>query len=125
MQTEPTGKTNMRRTAEMSGILERLTIDHIGNDFADVVVSVTANSDASLIHVDLTMNQPEIGHAVEAALAAGFAFSVWLPGWNESDVLRLQLPKDPTANELHPFLYSPPASEIVALIRSELASSLR
>ena len=124
-QTEPTGKTNMRRTAEMSGNLERLTVEHIGNDFADVVVSATANSDASLIHVDLTMNQPEIGHAVEAALAAGFAFSAWLPGWNESDVLRLQLLKYPTANELYPILYSPPANDIVALIRSDLASSLR
>lgn len=124
-QAEPTGKTSMRRTAEMSGNLERLTVEHIGDDFADVVVSATANSDASLIHVDLTMNQPEIGHAVEAVLAAGFAFSAWLPGWNESDVLRLQLLKDPTANELHPNLYSPPANDIVALIRSELASSLR
>ena len=125
IRTEPAGKTNLRRTTEMNGNLERLTARTIGCDFADVVLSAADNSGASLIHVDLAMNQPEIEHAVEAALAAGFAFSAWLPGWNESDVLRLQLVKNPTLNELHPSLYSPAANSIVALIRSELASSLR
>ena len=125
IQTEPAGKTTIRRSAEMNGNLERLTIEHIGSDIADVVLTATAQSDASLIHVDLTMNQPEIEHAVAAALAAGFAFSAWLPGWNASDVLRLQLLRNPTANELHPVLYSPPANDLVAFIRSELASSLR
>ena len=116
------GETKIRITVEMNGKLERLTVEHIGQDFADAVASATAQSDASLIHVDLTMNKSEIKPAVEALLTAGFAFCAWLPGWNESDVLRLQLPKDPTTDELHPTLYSHPAEEIVALIRGELTS---
>ena len=124
-QAEPTGKTKTQLTVGMNGKLERLTFEHIGTDFADVVLSTTANSYASLVHVDLKMNQPEIEYAVEALRAAGFAFSAWLPGWNESDVLRLQLPRDLTPNELNPSLHSPQANEIVALIRSELVAFLR
>ena len=123
--TELAGETKIWRTADMNGNLERLTVEYIGKDIADVVASATAHSDASLIHVDLTMNRPEIGHAVEALQAAGFAFCAWLPGWNESDVLRLQLPKDPTINELHPILHSRPAEDIVALIQSEMTSFLQ
>ena len=122
--TELSGKTKIRRTVDMNGSLERLTAEHIGNDFSAVVVSATANSNASLIHVDLTLNQPEIQPAVKALLAAGFAYCAWLPGWNESDVLRLQLPKNPTTEELHPVLHSGPAEGIVARIRNELASFL-
>ena len=119
--TEPTGETKVRRTIDMNGNLECLTVEHIGNDITDVIMSAMASSDASLIHVDLTMNQPEIDHAVEALLAVGFVYCAWLPGWNKSDVLRLQLPKDPTINELHPILHSRPAEDIVALVRGELA----
>ena len=123
VQSEPTGKTEIRPTADMNGKIERLTVEHIGEDFADVVMSATASSHASLIQVDLMMSQTEIVHAVEVLRMAGFAFSAWLPGWNESDVLRLQLPRNPTINELHPLLHSPSANDLVALIRSELAYS--
>ena len=122
--TASTGETKVRRITDMNGTLERFTVEHIGNDFTDVILAAKANSDASLIHVDLMMNQPEIDHAVEALLEAGFAYSAWLPGWNESDALRLQLPKNPTTSELHPTLYSSPANDIVALIRGELAEAL-
>ena len=125
VQTAPTGKSKILRAVDMSGKLERLTVEHIGDDFAEVIVSATANSDASLIHADLAMNQPEIEQAVEALRAAGFSFSAWLPGWNVFDVLRLQLLKDPTTAELHPMLHSRPANDIVALIQRELVSSLR
>ena len=121
---ELSGDSTIRRTVEMNGNLERLTVERIGNDFSAVIVLATANSDAALIHIDLTLNQPEIEHAVKALLAAGFAYCAWLPGWNESDVLRLQLLKDPTTDELHPVFHSRSAEDIVALIRSELASVL-
>ena len=122
--TELTGETKIRQTAEMNGDLERLTIEYVGEDIAEVVASATAQSDACLIHVDLTMNKPEIGHAVEALLAVGFAFCAWLPCWNECDVLRLQLLKSPTTGELQPNLYSHPAQEIGALIRGEITPFL-
>ena len=124
-QPEPTGKTKVQLTADMNGKLERLTAERIGADFAEVVRSAMTNSDASLLHVDLAMNQPEIDYAVEVLRAAGFAYSAWLPGWNESDILRLQLPRNLTSNELHPLVCSAPANDLVTLIRSELVSSQR
>lgn len=115
------GKTKVRLSTELDGYIDRLAVEHIGTDFAEVVATM-ATSDAPLIHVDLMMNQPEIEHAVNMLRANGYAFCAWLPGWNESDVLRFQFPKDLTSSELHPSLYSPHANDIVALIRSELAS---
>lgn len=122
---KPSGKTKIRIATDAYRKLERLTAAHIGKDFADVVVSASGNSAATTIHVDLMMNQPELHKAVEDLRKAGFAFAAWLPGWNESDVLRLQLLKNLTIGELHPALHSPEANDIAALIRSELDASAR
>ena len=120
---KPTGKTKIRTTADRHRSLERLTVERIGEDFSDVVRSAMATSDATLFHVDLTLNQPEIDHAVQDLRALGFAFAAWLPGWNESDVLRLQVLKGSTNGELHPTLHSPAANDILALVRNELGGS--
>ena len=114
------GKTIVRSTADKHRKFERLTVEYIGEDIAEIIVSATQETDATLIHVDLGMNQPQIHDAVEALRDVGFAFSAWLPYWNKSDVLRLQLLKNPTVGERHPTLHSNAANEIAALIRSEL-----
>ena len=117
---KPAGKTIVRSTAVKHQKLERLTVEYIGEDIAEIIVSATKETDAVLVHVDLGMDQPQIHDAVEALREAGFAFSAWLPHWNKSDVLRLQLLKNPTVGERHPTLHSHAANEIAALIRSEL-----
>ncbi len=119
-RANPDGVTRVLQTSDLDRGLERLAVERIGEDFADHVGSVTSATDATLIHVDLTMNQPEIHHAVEQLHQLGFAFAAWMPGWNESDVLRLQLLRNCTEGELHPNLYSDDANNIVNLIRSEL-----
>ncbi len=119
-QPKPTRITKIRQTSDVDRGIERLAVEHIGQDLADCVLSATSANSARLIHVDLPMNQPEIDYAVEQLHQIGFAFAAWLPGWTASDVLRLQLLKDPTDGELNPNLYSVDAGNIAALIRSEL-----
>lgn len=119
---EPMGKTKSRSTFDTHSMRKRMAIEHIGTDFSEMVQSAMAHGEAGLFQVDLLMNQPEIEHAVEALRSLGFAFAAWLPGWDESDVLRLQLIKSPTTRELHPALHSSAANQIAALIRSELNS---
>jgi Acetyltransferase (GNAT) family len=119
-EAKPAGRTDVRQTSDAELGLERLAVHRIGEDIADVVLALALATDTTLIHVDLTMNQPDIHHAVEQLHQTGFAFAAWLPGWNESDVLRLQLVKDPTDGELHPILYSTNANNIATLIRNEL-----
>ncbi len=117
---QATGETKVQSTVDMHRKLARLTIEQIGKDIAEAVASATAATGATLIQVDLPMDRPEIHYAVEELRAAGFAFAAWLPGWNDSDVLRLQLLRDSTESELHPVLYSPAANALAARIRGEL-----
>ncbi len=119
-QAKPTHTTKIRQTSDLDRGIERLAVEHIGEDIADCVLLATSANKARLIHVDLAMDQPEINYAVEQLHQTGFAFAAWMPGWTTSDVLRLQLLKDPTNGELNPNLYSADARNIAALIRSEL-----
>lgn len=119
-QANPSGATKVAQTTDVDRGLERLVVERIGEDIADIVHSATSVTDATVIHVDLMMNQPKIHHAVEQLHQSGFAFAAWLPGWNESDVLRLQLLKNSTDGERHPNLHSADANNIATLIRSEL-----
>ncbi len=120
---KPAGQTEIHTTTDLQRQLQRLTVKHIGHDFADVVLAASSANDAKLLHVDLGMDQPELHHAVEALRTAGFGFAAWLPGWNESDVLRLQRLKNPSPAEMNPVLHSAAANDLAALIRNELALS--
>lgn len=116
----PAGPTAIRSISEAYRKLERWSVDHIGDDFDVAVQSRLAAGDARLIHVDLGMDQPALNLAVEVLKATGFAFAAWMPGWGQSDVLRLQILKQSSQGELHPSLESPAANALAALIRSEL-----
>ena len=120
----PTGATRLRKVTDQHSRRDRFIVDRIGDDLIERITSAIGNSDAGVSHVDLSMNQPEVHHAVEQLRKSGFAFCAWLPEWNESDVLRLQFLKGLTTGELHPNLYSPAANQLAALIRSELQGSI-
>jgi hypothetical protein len=58
--------------------------------------------------------------AVEVLRGAGFAYGAWLPGWKGHDVLRIQLVRGPTDEELTPSLYTSAARAMCWSIRDEL-----
>ena len=120
----PNGSTKIRKVSDQHSRRDRFIVDKVGDDLIDQIASAIEASDAGVSHVDLTLDQPEVHHAVEQLRELGFAFCAWLPGWNESDVLRLQFLKKPTTSELRPNLHSAHADYLAVLIRSELQGSL-
>ncbi len=122
--SNPTGATRLRQVTDQHSRRDRFMVDRIGDDFSERITLAIEGSDAGVSHVDLSMDQPEVHHAVEQLRKLGFAFCAWLPGWNESDVLRLQFLKGLTTGELYPNLHSPVAGQLAALIRSELQDSV-
>jgi hypothetical protein len=116
----PTGATRIRQVTDQHSRRDCFIVDRIGDDLVERIVTAIEVSDAGVCHVDLSMDQPEVHHAVEQLRKLGFAFCAWLPGWSESDVLRLQFLKGSTTGELHPNLHSPAADQLALLIRSEL-----
>jgi Acetyltransferase (GNAT) family len=120
----PTGATTLRQVTDRHCRRDRFIVDRIGDDLVERIMAAIEVSDAGVSQVDLSMDQPEVHHAVEHLRKLGFAFCAWLPGWNESDVLRLQFLKGPATGELHPNLHSPAAGQLAALIISELQGSI-
>lgn len=114
----PAGASRLERVTDSARGLERVTVERIGADLADLAGAATA----PLVHVDLPMNDPGIDGAVEALRRASFAFAAWLPGWAGHDVLRLQRVASPTAAELAPAVVSPEAEALLRVIRAELLS---
>jgi len=100
--------------------LARISVERIGTDMADQVEAIMSASGAALVHVDLPMHDAAIDDAVELLCESSFAFAAWLPGWAGHDVLRLQHVAHPTAAELAPKLASDEASDLMAMIRSEI-----
>ncbi len=119
-RAKPAGSTKLRQVADHHSRRDRFIVDQVGDDLIERIASAIEASDAGVSHVDLAMDQPTVDHAVEKLRKLGFVFCAWLPGWNESDVLRLQFLKRPTTGELHPNLHSPAADQLAVLIRSEL-----
>ena len=120
--SNPTGATRLRQVTDKHSRRDSFIVDRIGDDLVERINSAIEVSDAEVDHVDLSIDQPEVHHAVEHLRKLGFAFCAWLPGWNESDVLRLQFLRRPTTGELHPNLHSSAAGQLAAFIRSELQS---
>lgn len=113
----PRGPSRLERSAEPARGLERVIVRRIGPDLAERVLQGTT---APLVHVDLPMDDPAIGDAVESLRAAAFAYAAWLPGWAGHDALRLQRLADPSEAELAPALESAEARRLMELIRAEL-----
>ena len=117
--TEPVGASELAGVFEESRGLERLTIERIGTDVGARVEEIAGASPAGVIHVDLPMDDPGIHHAAGQLRELGFAFSAWLPGWADHDVLRLQLIAEPSPGELGPQLFSNDARELMEMIAAE------
>ena len=118
---EPAGGSELTRAFEESRGLERVGVERIGSDTGARVEEIAGQSPATLIHVDLPMDDPGIDHATGQLLELGFAFAAWLPGWDGRDVLRLQRIADPTPAELAPDLFSPEARGLMEMIGAELS----
>ncbi len=118
---EPAGGSELTRAFEESRGLERVSVERIGSDTGARVEEIAGQSPATLIHVDLPMDDPGIDHATGQLLELGFAFAAWLPGWDGRDVLRLQRIADPTPDELAPDLFSPEARGLTEMIGAELS----
>jgi len=71
--------------------------------------------------LDLCMKDPNIGYVTGLAITAGFEFCAWLPGFAETDVLRLQR-IDNSVTDLQPEVVNPVAQQILAR-RTSTASS--
>jgi hypothetical protein len=100
--------------------LQQISIDRIGAGVAEKVTGLMSSAAATLVHVDLPMNDPSIHDAVEQLRGVSFAFAGWLPGWSGHDVLRMQYLASPSTVELAPSLYSAEAAALMDMIRSEL-----
>jgi hypothetical protein len=100
--------------------LTSIVIERAGADLSDELAGLLARAETRLIHVDLAMNDPGIGAAVDVLRGNGFAYGAWLPGWRGHDVLRAQLVREPTDEELAPTLYTGEAVAMCSSIRREL-----
>ena len=69
-------------------------------------------------HLDLRMNDPGIEAGVEQAVAAGFVFCGWLPGYRDADVLRMQR-FDRQVTDVRPGVVNDTARDLLAFIRAE------
>jgi hypothetical protein len=116
----PIGETKLKHVFDASRGLERISVNRIGADIVTEVTSATGTHAATLVHVDLPMDDPAIDYAVAQLRGSSFAFAAWLPGWADHDVLRLQYVAAPSGAELSPILYSPKAEALMAMIHAEL-----
>jgi hypothetical protein len=118
------GPSQARHDFEEPRSLLRVSVRRAGANLGREVADLITGLQPSLVHVDLAMDDPGIGSAVEALSAQRFAYGAWLPGWGEHDVLRMQHIADPTEEELHPDLYTPEAQSLCASMRKELAGHI-
>jgi hypothetical protein len=118
------GPSRLRYEVDEARSLLRVSVRSAGGNLGHEVVDLITSLQPALVHVDLAMDDPGIGSAVEALSAQHFAYGAWLPGWSEHDVLRMQHIAEPTDEELHPDLYTPEAQSLCASIRTELAADI-
>lgn len=91
--------------------LARLDVVRCGRDL-DPALHALAEDPSPCLQVDFRMDDPAINRGVEAAVAVGFRFCGWLPGYRNSDVLRLQR-VDEERTDLAPGLENPVARTLL------------
>ena len=92
--------------------LERLSVQRCGQDYERALYQLR-DSDLPCRQLDLDMSSPDIEAATERAVAAGFRFCGWLPGYPAGDTLRLQH-VDETVTDMTPNVVNPVAQAILA-----------
>jgi GNAT superfamily N-acetyltransferase len=99
-------------TMEKRG-LHRARIARVGADVTTVLGDFAARN-VPCLQVDLALADPAVGIGVDAAIAAGFRFCGWLPGYRDGDVLRLQR-VDERVTHMVPELENPVARSLLQL----------
>ncbi len=90
-----------------------------GEDLAPVVEAALSDHAIRVTHVDLCMDDPGIGHAVESLRQLGFRFCALLPEFAHTDVLRLQRLTHPTPTSFAPRLANRGARRLLDWMRAE------
>ncbi len=91
--------------------LERLEVRRSG-DKLDAALNGLVSGSAPCQQVDFLLDDAAVGLGVELAVASGFRFCGWLPGYRATDVLRLQR-VDEQQTDLAPRLESPVARSLL------------
>ena len=100
--------------------LRRYEVTRIGSDVESWCAALA--TDLPCEQLDLPMEDPALEVAVEAAIAAGFVFCAWMPGYRARDVLRLQRVAT-DATDLAPAVVNPVAQALLEQIREEITRS--
>ncbi len=95
--------------------LRKVTVLQAGLDLVSRIQALPGD----FIHVDLPMDDPGIERAADDLAAAGFVYCGWLPGFRQSDVLRLQRVSPADQRIFQPDLVTPAANQLLALITAE------
>ena len=84
------GETRIDSCLEARRKLHRVHVERVGDDLERALDRAREAPDADLVHLDLSLADPHVGKAVEAARGHGFRFAALLPEYRDGDVLRLQ-----------------------------------
>ena len=97
--------------------LVRLEFERVGVNAGDEINRVLALPQACK-QVDFRLGDDGVAYGVDLAIHSGFVFCGWLPGYRETDVLRLQSVDE--RSDLDPGVVNPMGEQLKAYVRQEL-----
>lgn len=97
-------------------------VDAVGSDFIRAVDGAS-HGNAAVVHVDLCLDDPGVGVAVDELRRQGFFFCALMPEFARTDVLRMQRLASPAGTSFAPKLANATAVELLARIQRERATS--
>ncbi len=95
--------------------LSRLNVVRTGADISAQIDAFRAQPYPCL-QLDLSVADPAISTAYDAARAQGFRFCGWLPGFTVTDVVRMQW-VDEALTDMHPAVVNPTAQALLDALR--------
>lgn len=93
--------------------LRRLDVSQVGRDIG-VRIADFESAPVACMQIDFSMADAGIDTGIAAARDAGYWFCGWLPGFTQTDVIRLQK-VDRTSTNLRPNVVNPVAQSLVGL----------
>ena len=115
---EPSSRTRVSEFAKRD--LARLDVERVGRDFEEIVEAFSLLSHACK-QVDFRLIDDSIQYGTELASELGFIFCGWMPGYRESDVLRLQSVDG--RSDLNPGVVNPVGQQLSERLRQERAAN--
>ena len=100
--------------------LARLDVERVGQDFEEIIKAFSLLPHACK-QVDFRMIDNSIQCGTEWAHDLGFIFCGWMPGYRESDVLRLQ--SVDSRSDLNPGVVNPVGQQLSERLRQEQAAN--